>query len=504
VASWQRLIRVCGFVGTLAAASIVARFAWAHAFAPRYHLPAPLWLYLGGVAAAVAVSFAALTGYDRRRPGRRGKFRIALLPTPFGRLLAHRHLLMTASVLSVGAFVLVVAAGFFGDQNPFRNPVPVLVWDLWWPGMVLVSACLGNLWCLINPWRIIFSWAEAWFPGAGPDDEPRRHRPYPERLGAWPAVALFLVFAWMALVWRGAATPLELASAVAVYSLVTWLGMAVFGKQTWLRRGEVFSVVFTLLARFAPTEARPYEPRSGRRPEWHLRLPAAGLLDGPPSHPSLMALVLLVLAAAAFESLGGTPVWSGIMDWVVADSTLWPLWSALQRLGLSLFAAVKTVAWGLFAALVAAAYLMLGGVVAWAGGGRVAIGEVACRFALCLVPVALAYYLAHDLVHLPAAARLFIALAADPFGLGWDLFGTAAGRGKVAIVDAGLAWHVTVAAVAAGHVLAVCLAAASASRMFPDVRVARRSQYPMVVFLAGHAASSLWLLSQPLVGKAGG
>ncbi len=504
VVLWEKLTRVCAFAGTLAAGLMVVRIAWAHALAQRYYLPAPLWLYLSGVGAAVVISFAALAGFGRRRLVRRPGFRVALLRTPVGRLLAHPYLLTTSRVLSVGVFVLAVAAGFFGDQNPFRNPAPVLVWDFWWTGMVLVSAFLGNLWSLVNPWKIIFSWVRALYLRARPDGGSRPHLPYPERLGAWPAVVLFLVFAWMALVWRGTAAPVDLASAVALYSLVAWLGMAVFGKDTWLRRGEVFTVVFTLLAAFAPTEARLHEPRSEKGPEWNLRLPAVGLLAGRPLHPSLMVLILLVLAEAVFQSLGDTPVWSGIMDWVVGDSTLWPLWSALERLGLSLFAAVQTVAWVLFAALFVGTYLMIGGVVAWAGGGRVSTGEVACRFARSLVPVALAYYVAHGFVHLPAAARSLIALVSDPFGIGWDLFESRAGWGMVGTVDAGLVWYVTLGAVAAGHVLAVWLALATASRVFPDARVALKSQYPMVVFLAAHAATSLWMLSQPVYGNASG
>ncbi len=510
VAWWENPGHVCAFVATLAAASSFARPAWAHAFAQRYHLPAPFWLYLSGVVAAVVVSFAALAvfywrrpGY-RRRPGGRARPRVAVSGTAFARLPTHPYLLTTVRVLSVGAFVLVVAVGFFGEQNAFRNPASVFVWQLWWTGMVLVSAFLGNLWALINPWKIIFSWAEALHHRARPGGEPRPRRRYPAHLGAWPAVVLFLVFAWVALVWQGTATPAALASAVALYSLATWLGMAFFGKHRWLRRGEVFAVVFTLLARFAPTQARPNGPQSGQGPGWSLRLPASGLLDGRPLHPSLMALVLLVLAAAVFEGLGDTPVWSGIMDRVIAGPALWPLWSALERLGLGIFAAVKTVAWVLFAPLFVAAYLTVSAGVARAGGGRLSTGGVACRLALTLVPVILAYHLAHELVDLPVAARALVALAADPFGLGWRPFGASAAQGKAGTVDAALAWSVTVAAVAAGHALAVCLALAAASRAFGDPRVALRSQYPMMVFVSAHAALSLWILSRPIVGYAGG
>jgi hypothetical protein len=44
------------------------------------------------------------------------------------------------------------------------------------------------------------------------------------------------------------------------YTLITFYAMVFFGKETWLRRGEAFSVFFGLLGRFAPTEVRVKDP----------------------------------------------------------------------------------------------------------------------------------------------------------------------------------------------------------------------------------------------------
>jgi hypothetical protein len=38
--------------------------------------------------------------------------------------------------------------------------------------------------------------------------------------------------------------------------------MALFGKETWLRNGKTFSVLFGILARFAPTEVRVKDRRA--------------------------------------------------------------------------------------------------------------------------------------------------------------------------------------------------------------------------------------------------
>ena len=49
--------------------------------------------------------------------------------------------------------------------------------------------------------------------------------------------------------------------------------MAVFGVEEWLRHGEVFSVVFGILARFAPTELRRAEQVQRKRQRQVVALP---------------------------------------------------------------------------------------------------------------------------------------------------------------------------------------------------------------------------------------
>ena len=78
---------------------------------------------------------------------------------------------------------------------------------------------------------------------------------------------LFVLFAWMELVWSGKNVPAELAAALLVYSGLTWLGMFVFGREAWLGHGEVFTLVFGIFARFAPLARMPRAEASacGRR-----------------------------------------------------------------------------------------------------------------------------------------------------------------------------------------------------------------------------------------------
>ena len=124
---------------------------------------------------------------------------------------------------------------------------------------------------------------------------------------------------------------------LAGYSVLTWTGMLVFGREAWLRHGELFSVVFGIacpLRADRSAGARAGDLRDVRsalqqaRRTLH-RLPrlsaprrlaamdarAAPIrgrtLDSRPVSTSMTAFVLLVLSTL-YDGVLGTPEWTGI------------------------------------------------------------------------------------------------------------------------------------------------------------------------------------------------
>ena len=124
---------------------------------------------------------------------------------------------------------------------------------------------------------------------------------------------------------------------------------------------------------------------------------------------------------------------------------------------------------------------------------------MARAFVFSLVPIALAYHLAHFLSFLLIQGQLIIPLASDPFGFGWNVLGTAGYQVNIGIVDARFAWFTAVAAIVAGHIIAVYLAHVIAIRTLRDRPLTLRSQYPMLGLMVGYTMVSLWILAQPIV-----
>ena len=94
-----------------------------------------------------------------------------------------------------------------------------------------------------------------------------------------------------------------------------------------------------------------------------------------------------------------------------------------------------------------------------------------------------------------------IPLISDPFGAGWNLFGTAAYRMDISVVDAKTVWYLAVGAIVIGHVVAVVVAHIAAYRTYRSGRAAIVSQLPMLVLMVGYTMSSLWILSQPVIAE---
>ena len=472
--------RLAPILTLVAVAGAAASSAHAHGFGQRFELPLPLQLYLLGAAAAVALSFVVFALFVRGARGadvRRGR---DLLATPLGRLLAHPAVVLSIRLAALALFVVTMLAGLVGNQSPYRNIAPTLVWIIWWVGLAVLAAFVGDLWRLINPWSTLFEAAERLTRRLGGGELSRR-RPYPKSLGVWPGCLLLLAFAWVELVYPHAASPRHIAVLAIGYSLLTWAGMLAYGREAWLDHGEVFSVVFATFARFAPTEARNGELR--------LRPLGSGLLEDRPVSTSMMAFVLLLLATVLYDGLIGTGEWALLERALLATVPVPAAWAG---------AALKTVGLPLLWLLFVAAYVAVSAIMSAIVGGRPGTLELARHFALTLVPIAIGYHLAHYLVFLLVQGQYIIPLLSDPLGWGWNLLGTAGYRVDIGLVGARFAWYTAVGAIVIGHVVAVYLAHVTAAALLGAPGAVLRTLAPLTALMVVYTIIGLSIAAEPI------
>jgi hypothetical protein len=397
------------------------------------------------------------------------------LPWGIGRALGSRPVEFLCGAIGAALLVIVILAGLIGPESPLDNLAPTFIMITFWVGLVFASLLFGDVFRAFNPWRAIGRTTGAVLGRRAP----ARH-PYPEALGRWPAAVGLVVFAWIELAGKWADVPSTLVTAALGYTVVTLAAQAVWGTETWSRRGETFSVYFNMFSRISPFETR--DRVVGVRP------PLSGLpkLD---AAPGTVAFVAAMIGTVTFDGLSQGRLWKDISPHIVDAAT---------SLGVGLNAAPKvadTIGL-LFGVALVAGFYQLGMEGARSVGGDVAVDRMRMAFIHTLVPIAAVYVAAHYLTYLLFEGQAIKYLASDPFGQGWDLFGTASSAIDFSLLSQNGTWYAQVAFIVIGHIAALVLAHDRALAMYGQASVAVRSQYWMLGIMVGFTTLALWLIWQ--------
>ena len=451
----------------------------AHGIGAVRDLPVPMWLFYYGAGVILIVSFVAL-GALWKKPQLAQRAAGRPLGPRWQRILLGPELRIFCGAISFGLLLLVFATAAFGENSVATNLAPTFVYVVFWLGFVPLVIVLGNVWWVLSPWRAAADGVAWLVERAGVHWTPPIK--IPERVGRWPATVLLTAFATLELAYPDSSSPRTLAIAIGIYSWITWLGMAAFGRRDWLRYGEAFNVYFELLGRVAPFGVIE---RDGRRTVV-VRMPTARLALRE-DVPGTLPFVAVMLGSVAFDGFSRTTWWQerifSIESSLVLDN---PRLSDLAVTGFNIVGLIGTVA------VVALVYLLA------VEGARLASGEegsLAEDFLGSLVPIALAYAVAHYFSLLVLQGQVTWRLISDPFGFGWNLFGTRDYQARLDILTPNFVWYVQVGALVAGHVLGLMLAHDIAVRLFRRPGLALRTQYAMLLLMVAYTVGGLWLLS---------
>ncbi|WP_028079406.1 hypothetical protein [Solimonas soli] len=474
----------------LAALSLFPPAASAHSFGRIYNLPVPFWLYAYGAAAALLLSFLIAAWFATAAPPAPSAAHGA--PSLDGLRATLRRLRLPALLRGVSllGLLLCIATGLFGVRDPYRNLDMTLFWVVFVLGFAYLSALIGDLYALVNPWRVLADLLGRVWRGYT-----QGRLRYPRRLAYWPALALYMLFIWAELF--GNTRPFSLAVWLGAYTLLNLAAVGVFGAADWFRHGEFFAVFLRLIARMAPLDYAP-----GR----HLRLrrPFAGLSQERASSWSELVFVLFMLSSTAFDGLRATKVWYSLV-WADATGLLTP-WLGQRPIYLyprlrAWYLLYESVCMVLSPFVYLAVYLLFVGIARRLGGRRHSLRELALSFTYSLLPIALVYHVTHYYTLLLTQGVKIVSLLSDPFGYGWNLFGTAGLLRAPFLPDLGTVWHTQVALILFGHIVSVWVAHAEALRLFPSRGRALLSQLPMLVLMVSFTTAGLWILAQPIQGR---
>ena len=421
----------------------------AHGVGRLYELPIPLYLYLFGATATVVASFV-IRALAPDVPAARAERLVA------GERAARFVRAFLGSVAMIG-FVLTLVVGVVARDEGFTLPT-LFFWVGFIVGMTVLSTLVGGAWEAADPWAKL--------------ESVYRIEASPTGTGAVPwwvaPVGLYALF-WFELVSGVGFQDFFVVMALIAYSLFAFTVRAAAG-QGW-RLADPLSVLFGFAARLAPLRLK--------KDGIYAVNPIDSLDDPAPMPPALYLSVFVLLGATTMDNVSETVGWT-----VFLDST------GLGALPPLLVESVALAAFGLvfFLPFIAAV-----GVTGLAGGRA-----TTRRFGWTLIPIAIAYVLAHNVSLILTGVPVMIRSLSDPLGRGWNLLGTAhLFEGYLA--SPALVWFAEIVLVVGGHILGVLGAHRVAVRLAGDHRAAVRSQYSLTVLMSVYTVLTLWLLSQPVV-----
>lgn len=436
-------------------------------------------------------------------------------------------------------FLFVIFAGLFGSQDPSRNIAPVLTWNIWWMGLIFFAFIAGQVWCTVCPWMALPDWFKrlsARLPG-------RRKAlgleyRWPKKLrNLYPAIIAFFILSWLELAAEAPFRP-----ALTAMMGLAMVGLAgatlfIFERKSFCRYlcpvGRVTGAYGTTgmleirrkdsqICKSCQTKDCFHGNERGLPCPTHefmgamnensyctmcteclktcphdniglnIRAPLADLMGPHRKRLDEAWLILSIFIVTIFHGLAMIPLWTRQI--VPAMRSF-----AEELLGKDPgYLAVFSAGMLIFCALSALIYMAICQLAIKASGNQLyRLKDFFIAFAYPLLPVALAYHLAHNALHIFYEGSKLIRLISDPLGRGWDLFGTAR-QPLSMVVPIEYLWASQVIMVVLGNMAAVWLVNRAAYRIFGNRRQAARAIIPLVIFVALLSVAAMWLLAQPM------
>lgn len=308
-----------------------------------------------------------------------------------------------------------------------------------------------------------------------------------QKLSGWLGVSAVAAFLWLELAHPDPADTRMLGWGILGYTIIVLLGAGLAGRQ-WLTNSEGFGMLFGKIAAMGFV----YRDENARV---RFRTPLAGL-SRLKMTPAGTSLVLLVLGSTTFDGLSGTRWWGDLLRSKTG-------WGRVPFSTLGLVGCVLAVSLGYLLAIAVAVKLSKGvpsselknaqfaaagrswatsqstaASRSWATPQSAATGSfisqtlhLAVKLSHSLVPLLLAYSIAHYFSLLVFEGQDFVALLSDPFGNGWDLFGTADFTINFRLISTQtIAWVQSIAIVL-GHIGGVIVAHDRALELFPRAKL---------------------------------
>tara|TARA_X000000368_G_C23027834_1_gene711079 strand:- start:372 stop:1775 length:1404 start_codon:yes stop_codon:yes gene_type:complete len=384
------------------------------------------------------------------------------------------NLKILISCISLIFLIILIIFGYIGSRDPLANPLSLFIWSVWFMVMPVIQIIFGNVWAFLNPW---YGFGRLFFKNKILFKLDQNYSLVFSSVG-------FLLFSLFMLVDIAPDDPDRLANIVTIYLLVNFIFMKIFGVD-WLKNGECFTSFYRLLSKLSwiwIKEGKIYVGFFGSQ------------LKEINTFPPMSVLFLsIILATLSFDGLNETFLWFKIINV-----------NPLEFYGRSSVVLENSSGLIFFAILL----FLIFSITIFLGhkfiNEKVTFKNIIGINSIALLPIALAYHIAHYLTSFLVNIQYSYKVASDPLNNGMDLLNlgdfnvTTSFFNTIETVK--LIWFIQAAAIVIGHVIAVLLAHSICEGYLKTKSSILISQFPISIFMIGYTFLGLWILSTPTVG----
>ncbi len=439
--------------------------------------------------------------------------------------------------------VLVVFAGFFGIQNSNKSLATISIWVIWWSLLIISLALFGRIWCFICPFGAIGDWIQ--------------RRTFYKRVDAtfslnkrWPvkyrnlslAAIFFLVITWADFQFNLVNSPLFTA-----YFIVALLGLAViisiiFERRSFCRYLCPITGLIGLYSMFAPFELRAkekgtckickekycisgnengyacpvfeypgtmeknthcilcmeciktchcYVKKEGiiavssnrNNISFNIRSFAGDFLTLTRARTDEALFILILLGVTIFQTFIMIRPWAGFTrDLMIYTGASYDS----VRFIIFITAAILPVL--IYSIAIGISKLF---------NQKIIFKELFTSYAYSIIPLGLMMHLSHNIRHLLEEGMGIIPVLSNPFGFGWDLFGTS-GYMPAPLLDSNNILLIQLLLMLIGLVFSVSVGRNISERAFHGKDFV---YIPVFIFVLIFFMFNLWVLGQPIMHK---
>lgn len=497
------------------------------------HPGIPLPMAIGGIVVIILVSHLILNRKrERIDDGRYRRFNLFRMDF-FKTLVKKNYFPLLLQSISIFLFLLIIFAGLFGSQRV--NIGPVLTWTIWWALLIFFILGFGSAFCAICPWEGIASLVTALSFRSR-----KKKMGYEMRWPKWlkniyPAMIFFILLTWLELGLDITHSPSMTAMMGLGFVALAILVAIFFERRAFCRYVCLVGRIQGLYSLFSPFELRPESKDICRTCTTKDCYKGNDTATGCPTtlfpgalqensyctlcteciracpHDNLFinarffavdllrkvrylwdeaVLAIVLLALTSFHGLTMTPVWERLTNLLRVEFNLGPkmvftlLMLLMMLLPILLF-------W--FTAACARKFV---------GKSGPSTGKIFKAFAYSVIPIALFYHLAHNGMHFFMEGQNLLPLLSDPFGWGWDLFGTA-GKKYLPLLTLKKIWWMQIIMILIGHVYGVIVSDRISRTLYADRQSAKRALIPLLITMILYSSFSVWLIAQPMEMRSG-